>query len=235
LAIANPNDQMQLFRSYFSDASGRSLGGGSITVTSNHQFTAFVNQNPFNLSSNIGAIFTLTSSVPIAVAATRSLSNERGDFLISNTPVTDLDLANAADPVTVPHFAAGSGWRSQIVLVNPTDLPISGEIQFFGQGRVETSASLSTVSVDGVLNATFRYGIPARSFRLMVMDNTTELQVGSIHINPAGTDLAPSAFATLSYRNSGMTVSEASISSQRPALTFRSYVQSSGTLDSSDR
>jgi hypothetical protein len=231
LAIANPNDQDATVSFYFTDRFGSTFGGGTITVSANHQLTGFVNQSPFNLSSNSAATFTFTSTVPIAFAALRFFSNERNDFLMSGSPFADLDIPNTADQVVVPHFAAGGRWRSQIVLVNPANVAISGDVQVFGQGRVGTAASPAIVSVDGVLNSTFRYSIAPHSFQRMVMDDATvSTQVGSIHIVPAGSDVAPSAFATLSFMNGGTTVSEASMAALHPALTFRTYVQSSGIL-----
>src|SRR5438132_2625157 len=105
----------------------------------------FLNEPPFNGPSSLSGAFTFSSSIPIAVIALRGLTNERGEFLITTLPVTDLRSAAATGAIVFPHFADGGGWTTQIVLVNPTDTVLPGTIQF-----VDSSGRPADVAVNSV-------------------------------------------------------------------------------------
>ena len=62
--------------------------------------------------------FTFTADLPVAVIALRGFVNERSEFLMTTLPVAPL-TAGPADTVYFPHFAAGGGWTTQVILVNP--------------------------------------------------------------------------------------------------------------------
>ena len=58
--------------------------------------------------------------------APRGLTNERSEFLMSTLPVIDTTAPPRNGTGVVPHFADGGGWVTQILLVNPTDNPMTG-------------------------------------------------------------------------------------------------------------
>ena len=97
--------------------------------------TAYFEQLIALLGPALGT-FTFTSSVPISVVALRGFTNKRGDFLITTLPVAPLS-STSTDTIYFPHFADGDGWTTQVVLVNPTDSTISGNIEFLGQGSAQ--------------------------------------------------------------------------------------------------
>ena len=138
LAIANPNDETAVIRFYFTDTTGTNLGSGSFELGEHEQTARFLNQEPFNEAlpdgSPVLGTFTFESSVPIAVIALRGFTNEAGEFLMTTLPVAPLSPASK-ETVYIPHFAAGGGWVTQVILVNPTDSMITGTVGFLGPGR----------------------------------------------------------------------------------------------------
>jgi hypothetical protein len=228
LAICNSNNQDAVVSFYFTDSAGNNFGSNTLTVTANHQIVAFVNQSPFNGTAVTQATLTFTSNVPVSIAALRTLLNERNDFIVSALPIVDLQGQNSTDAVVVPHFANGGGWRSQIVLVNPGDAPLSGNVQFFGQGQAGSAAPLLTLSINGTSNSTFTYTIAPRSFIRMNTSGAGNVQVGSVRVTPDQNNSAPSISTTFSLLTNGVTVSESTVATISPGLTFRTYLQSSG-------
>src|SRR6185295_10171949 len=103
---------------------------------------------PFNGSKSLSGTFTFSSTAPIAVTALRSLTNERGDFLVTTLSVASISGAAATGTVVFPHYADGAGWTTQIGLVNPTDSPLGGSVQF--------------LDPQGAITSTVPYSIPAR-------------------------------------------------------------------------
>ena len=185
LAIANPSSLVATVTFRFTDATGTDFGSGTTTIAAGGQIAKFLNQDPFNSGDNVNGTFTFSSDVPISVIALRGFTNERAEFLITTLPVATLSTTSTATGL-FPHFADGGGWTTQVILVNPTDGVLAGNVQFFSQGDDTTSGAPATVTVDGVAATSFAYSIPARSSRRFPTSGTpTSTTSGSVRIVPA--------------------------------------------------
>ena len=112
-------------------------------IPANQQIAKFLHESPFNGlvgRTSLQGTFSFTSNIPVSVIALRLFVNERGEQLITTLPITDLSAPAPGGVIYLPHYADGGGWATQIVLVNPTDAPITGTVQFFTQGTVGTTA-----------------------------------------------------------------------------------------------
>ena len=223
VAIANPNNQTANISFFFTDNNGNNFGTGSTTIPPNGQIARFLNQTPFNGGGNLLGTFTLISDSPVAVVALRGFTNERNEFLISTLPVLDITAAVSA-PVTLPHFADGGGWTTQIILINPGDSAVSGNVRF-----IDPNGQPVTLTANGQALNTFPFAIPQRSsFKLQTAGSVANIQSGSVQISPAGGSAAPVSAAIFSYKSSGVTVSEAGVPANSGAA-LRLYVEGSGT------
>ncbi len=228
LAIANPNSEPATISFFFTDENGNDLGSGTANVPANGQIASFLNEAPFNGASTFAGSFTFDSSKPVSVVALRGLVNERSEFLITTLPIADLSSSASTISVVFPHFADGSGWTSEIMLVNPTDTAISGALQFADQ-----SGRPSPVTVNGQTGTTFNYSIPPRSARQFVTSGSSDpLRAGPVRILPAENNAAPAGSLVFSYRRSGIRVTEAGVSLVPAGTAFRVYVESSDSTQS---
>jgi TonB family protein len=213
VAIVNPNDQAANVSFSFTDANGSDYGAGTLTVPPHGQLSQFLNQAPINGGSVIHGSFSFTSDAPVSVIAIRGFVNERSEFLMTTSPVVDTISTNAA-AVALPYFVDGGGWKTEIPLVNGTDLTISGTLQF--------------VDPFGKALYSLPYSIPRRSsVKLQTPGTGASVQSGSIQIVP-GSGLTPAAIAIFSLKISGITVSEAAVSSVS-STALRMYVTASGS------
>ena len=230
LAIANPNDVLATIRFYFTDTSGTRFADGSFELGANQQTAKFLDQAPFNGGSSVSGTFTFTSSVPIAVVALRGFTNEAGEFLMTTLPVAPL-VSASSDPVYFPHFADGSGWVTQVILVNPTDRTITGTVGFLGQGSGTVPASPVILALaDGSTGSNFDYSIPPRSAQRFTTSNpAVRVAVGSVRATPSSGTPAPSGLVVFSFAPGGKTVSEAGVPALPKGSAFRAYVEASGT------
>ena len=234
IAIANPGDQTATINFSFTDALGADFGASSTTIGAHQQIAKFLDQDPFNKAlagrSSLQGTFSFSSDVPVYVIALRGFSNERApsEFLITTLPVTDLSAAAPGGTVYLPHFADGGGWTTQIVLVNPTEVTITGTVQFMGQGTFATAAVPVTVIANGQSNSSFTYSIPRRSsFKLVTSGGLpASTSVGSVRVT-ASSGAAPSSLAVFSFKLGGITVSEAGVPGILGAA-FRMYVEATG-------
>jgi CubicO group peptidase (beta-lactamase class C family) len=223
LAIANPNNVSATISFFFTDPSG-DFGNGTMTIPANGQVATFLNQAPFNGKSPFSGAFTFSSSVPVSVVALRGLTNERNEFLITTLPVADLNGSLSTNTLVFPHFADGGGWTTQIVLVNPSDSLMTGFVQF-----LDPSGGNATVSVNGQVGSNFSYSIPARSSqKLQTGGIGSPATGGSVRVAPGTNNAAPSGMAIFSFKNAGVTVSEAGVPAVPQASAFRLYTEASG-------
>ena len=146
---------------YFTDVEGITVRTGTLTLEANQQFTAFLNEPPFNGGNSLVGTFTFESSQSINAVAFRGFVNERSEFLLTALPIVPLDATTSASLV-VPHFADGGGWRTRVVLVNPTNSAVNGKIEFLDHsGFVSAVADYavtprgsSNVQTDGIATET---------------------------------------------------------------------------------
>jgi len=225
LAIANPNSSTATISFYFTDANGNPGGSGSMTIGPNQQTAQFLDQAPFKVyaSTTFQGTFSFTSSVPVAVVALRGFTNERGDFLMSTLPVVDTTVAPNNGTAVVPHFADGGGWTTKVLLVNPTDNPMTGSLQFSNP-----TGAAANVMIGGQTNSSFAYSIPGRSSQKLATSGVASITAsGSIQIVPASGGAGPTPLVVFSYKPAGITVSEAGVPITSGSA-FRVYVESSG-------
>ena len=229
LALANPNGETAIIRFYFTDTQGTNFGSGSFELGALQQTAKFLDQPPFNGGSAVRGTFTFESSVPIAVTALRTFTNEAGELLVTTLPVAPLSPASE-ETVYFPHFAAGGGWMTQVILVNPTDSTITGTVGFLGPGSDTIAASPVVLTLDdGSTGSNFDYSIPPRSAQRFITSNPFgTLKAGSVRATPNSGNTTPSGLVVFSYAPAGKTLSEAGVPALPKGSAFRVYAEASG-------
>lgn len=142
----------------------------------------------------------LSSNVPVAVAAFRLRDNGSGTFLMMPLPMTTVTAAS--ERTTIPDFINGGGYRSEIVLINPTDAVMEGTVIFHSSnGEREPLGTRSDISP---------YLIPPRSSQTVASDGAGPIQRGYAVVEPR-TGGTPHAFALVESRSGGVPVSESRV------------------------
>ncbi len=231
LALANPNDTAANVAFYFTDGDSVDFGHGRLSLGPRAQMARFLDDAPFDSGNAMRGTFTFSSDVPVAGMALRGFTNERSEFLMTTLPVGPL-TAGPADTVYFPHFAAGGGWTTQVILINPTHAPIAGNVRFLGPGSATEAAAPATLTLaDGRNGSTFPYSIPPRSAtRLRTSDPAGLLQVGSVRVAPESGQTPPSGVSIFAFHKDGMTVSEAGVPASTSGDAFRVHVEARGTF-----
>ena len=207
IAIANPNDEDAVISFYFTDKDGVTVTGGTTVLPARQQFAAFLDQAPYH-GRDTARSFTFNSSVPVGAIALRGLLNERGEFLLTSLPVgaASSDSAESPSPgdVVLPHFASGGGWTTQVLLVNPSDQPLSGSVE---------------------MDATYSYVIAPRSSAKVVSASSDFLRTGSIRVSPAPGTGTPVVSSVFTFVSDGITVTENGIATTGSASSFRVFAE----------
>jgi len=230
LAIANPNSQPAQIAFYFTNSDGQLFGYNEMSIPANAVLGKFLDQSPFNSGSFGTGTFTFFSSVPVSAVALRGYDNERGEFMITTLPVSQVS-APAPQTLVFPHLADGDGWTTQFVLVNTTEDAVSGTIAFFGQGAGEPLA----LTVNGQVTSSLNYTIPPRgSWVGVTAGSGAATRVGSARVTPAASSSAPSGVAIFSFRRAGIVVTESGVAATPPGSAFRLFVESSGNFNAGE-
>jgi beta-propeller repeat-containing protein len=227
LSIANPSSEDANVDLFFTDDSGNSTSFSSLTVGAGGQFTGNVGEGSIPIPGATGTI-SFTASVPVYVTALRIFTNENTLSIISPTPVANVNNVTT-QALTIPHFADGGGWNSQIVLVNTTENPMSGEVRFRNPDGSPLEIAMSAGS-----GSVLAYNVPPRSFqRLDTAGTGDSASVGSIQVvpYPVPGNFTPFAYAQLNLKDGPATVMQNVVQGQIPASRLRIYAEAFGDFD----
>jgi hypothetical protein len=154
----------------------------------------------------------------VGVTALRGFTNERSEFLITTLPVAP--LVSIDSPLVFAHYADGGGWKTQVILINPTDGILSGTADLF----IDSPAGMT-----GGSRQTVPYGIaPRSSVTLQLATDNSQTRTGWLRVTPVDESVAPAGLLVFSFQANGTTITEAGIPSTAPALGFRVYAEASG-------
>jgi hypothetical protein len=200
------------------------LYSSTTTIAPGATLASFLNERPFAPPTQLGVdltrarTFTFFSSMPIGVTALRGFTNERSEFLITTLPVATFGSRDST--LVFAHYADGGGWKTQVVLVNPTDGILAGVADVFTDSASGTADS-----------APHRvpYGIAPRSaVTLELSSDISKTRTGWLRVTPAEGFVAPAGLLIFSFQANGITITEVGIPSSAPATAFRVYAEAAG-------
>jgi hypothetical protein len=132
LAISNPAGTPITVTLQPFDKNGSNAGNGPATVNleGGGHVAAFAGQLISGLLSGFTGVLDLTSSSPFVPLTVRSLTNGRGDFLLTTFPAADLTQP-APTPIVFPQIADGGGYTTQFIFISADGLmPSSVTVNF---------------------------------------------------------------------------------------------------------
>ena len=245
LSIVNPNDVDASVEFYFTDLEGNSDNFVTVPIAAHAHFSRFVIDDPLFLDDPSVGTLSFTSTVPIAASAFRTFVNESSEFLISQTPIADPLKVNG-QPVTIPEFADGAGWNSQVVLVNTTENPMNGEVRFLDPSGAPMEVGID----DGTSGASaLEYLIPPRTAQRFMTSGTSARSNfpfgarGTFQLRTPGTNFSQiSGYAAaessapvtglqfLEYRKDNLTHSQVGLLSSPLVRIGRLFVEVTNTI-----
>jgi hypothetical protein len=132
IAIANPGSAPLRVTVQAFQTNGATVGNGvtTLNVPANGHTAAFAGQMITGLPDGFTGIADLTSSTPFVPLTLRSLTNSRGDFLLTTFPAPDVTQA-APSPLVFPQIADGGGYSTQLIFISGTGTA-SVSVKFIG-------------------------------------------------------------------------------------------------------
>jgi hypothetical protein len=238
LAIANTRSSTANVIYTLRDSSGQTVSIGHGTLAAGAHRSVFIDQlsviapdfslpATFSTSTLFGSL-QIDSDQAISVLALRLTTNQRGDTLLTSTPVADLTKALTASPLYFPQLANGGGFTTSVVLLNTSAGTETGTVSLFA----DDGTALALRPVGGSSAASFSYSIPASGFFVLQTDGSPgSTQVGWAKVSPAAGTNAPIGAGIFSYSPAGILVTESGIPSAQPTQKARLYVDLSNGHD----
>src|SRR5207247_4892235 len=118
---------------FLRDLQGNALSTGTFRLATKEHLARFVDQFapdfilPSSFSSSIGlGTLEVTSDQPISIVALRLTINQRGEVLLTSTPIADLSLPTSSASLNFPQIADGSGVQTTLLFLNTSNTQESG-------------------------------------------------------------------------------------------------------------
>jgi len=168
----------------------------------------------------------LASDQPLSVVAMRMTVNERGEPLMTTTPVADLLKPPTASSAFFPQFADGGGYRTSLFLLNTSGQLEEGTVRLYGNNGSPLAVHL--IGDQGGPSDVFRYSIKPGGFVAMISDGSSDtLSSGSVQVTPDAGNYAPVGAGLFSCAPAGTLITESGIPSTVPTTHARIYIDRS--------
>jgi len=99
----------------------------------------------------------ISSSQPVSVVALRLTINQRGETLLTSTPIADLSASLTSSPVYFPQLTDGGGAATTLILLNTSNGTEAGTLAIFD----DSGAPLTLRDSGGASGSAFPYSVPA--------------------------------------------------------------------------
>jgi len=119
LAIGNPgNSNLNLTLTAYQTNGTSVIGSTNATLNANGHAGRFAGEFVPAVPAGFTGVLDISSATPFAALTLRSLTNSRGEFLLTTFPIADATQP-APQPIIFPQIADGGGYVTQIILLSP--------------------------------------------------------------------------------------------------------------------
>ncbi len=236
-AAVNPNNAASILNLKLRNSDGVSLTQGIVRLAGGEHIAKFLDQlapdfvlPPGFITNGLGSL-EITSDQPVSILALRLTINQRGDLLLTSTPIADLAKPAPTAVLSFPQIADGDGYQTTLVLMNTASAVETGVVRFYDNNG---SALPVRMAGAGAADTGFPYSIPSGGFLRLVTDGSpSNVNVGWAQLTPDAGMAAPvsAAIFSLSLTQSGTMVTESGVPAVTPTTHARIYVDKSGGHD----
>lgn len=216
------------------DSNGQTISTGLGALAKNAHIAKYVNelgqvapgfQVPAGFATDAGfGTLEVGSDQPLSVLALRLTINQRGETLMTSTPVADLAQPQAETPLYFSQFVDGGGYTTTMILMNTSNATEIGVLRLYGNNGSPLTVNL----VDGRAGSAFRYSMLPGSIQVFQTDaSPASAAIGWAEVTPDPGMYAPVGNGIFHFSLSGMLVTESGIAAATPTTHARIYIDMS--------
>ena len=232
LAAVNRGTETAQITFTLRDASGTTIATGTISLAQDAHFAKFLHQFapdfvlPANFEQTGLASLEITSDQPLSILALRLTTNQRGDLLLTSTPIADLTQPATTESLFYPQVTDGGGYVMTLIFLNTSNALETGMIEFFdGMGAPMMVGMVGGAAAD----SKFSYSIAAGGFARFVTDGSPEdVNTGWVKLTPDMGTSTPVGAGIFSLTQDGTLVTESGVPSAVATNHAIIYIDTSG-------
>jgi len=161
VAMVNPNSTNVNVTVTLRKADGTTLGTATVNVPARQQVSKFVTEmfkDQSSVPSNFTGTLSITCPSAISVIGLRFRGSNFSTLAITNLSTSSATLPSlstgvgGSGAVLLPQFAAGGGWASEIVIVNPGSSSLTVRVDLFKQDGTALSTGLNNTTASSFTN-----------------------------------------------------------------------------------
>ena len=202
VALVNAELASQVVNLTLRDANGTTVGEESLVMNPGQHVARFADEL-FGTTPGFEGSLTFESGAGLGAITLRQSTNGFGEPLFTTLPVVDLEAAVGTGAVVFPPLAAGGGFQTQVVLINPSAASISGRIQL-----VQSDGTPLEVDWDGVTVSENTYQIEPDGVFRAELTRSGDVAVGYAVLTPE-VGVTPSGSVVFQLLNGAQLVTEA--------------------------
>ena len=238
MALVNRGNAMANITFTLQDSTGSSPIVGHAGLAQGDHAALFIDQlnslaPDFVLPSSFAAVtkfgsLDIKSDQPLSILALRLTTNQRGETLLTSTPIADLTQTPSAAPLFFPQFVDGGGYTTMVVLLNTSSLTESGSLQLFK----DDGSPLVVQQVGGPSGSSFHYSIPPGGAFVFQTDGSPSVaHAGSAQVAADPGMNTPVGAGVFSFTQGGILVTQSGIPSASPTAHAHIFIDKSGGHD----
>jgi YD repeat-containing protein len=217
------------------DKDGNTLAAGATPLKSSEHIAKFLDQLApgFQLPSGfvndgLGSM-EVSSDQPVSILALRLSTNQRGDSLLTSTPIADLSAPAVNTPIYFPQIADGGGYQTTLIFLNTSNAAETGVLQLYDNFGAPLPVRMTS---GGAAAAQLPYSIPRNGFLRLVTDGSPAgVNAGWARLVPDSGTSTPVGAGVFSYTQNNILVTESGVPAATPTTHARIYVDKSGGHD----
>ncbi len=203
------------------NADGSIAASASVDLPAGGQIARFLQElfPAFTFPAAFRGTMTATATSSVTMVTLRTYLNESSEFLITTTPVADLAEQTAA--VTyLPHFADGSGYSTDVMLINADAGPVTGTLEW-------------RTSSGNLIGAAARYSISGNGTQVLSSGTGTgTLQSGYVVVRADAGQTGPAVRSIIQLRQNSRVVAMTGLYPSAPAHRAQTVIDLSEGHDS---
>jgi hypothetical protein len=234
-AAVNANSAAANLTLKLRNADGVILTQGTIRLAAGEHVAKFLDQLapefvlPAGFVTNGLGVLEIAGDRAVSVLALRLTINQRGDLLLTSTPIADATRPAPTGALSFPQIADGGGYQTTLIMMNTSGTVETGAVRLYSNNG---SALPVRTTGTGAADSRFSYSIPAGGFIRFVTDGSpSNVNVGWAQLTPASGMTAPVSAAIFSYMPAGTLITESGVPAVTPTTHARIYVDQSGGHD----
>jgi hypothetical protein len=167
------------------------------------------------------------SDQPIGALALRGTYNDQGQFIMTSIPARSGEVPLTGQIEVLPQVADGGGYQTEWLMLNPSELPLTGRITFR-----KSDGSPWLLSIQGTVASELPYSISAHGLaRWTTSGLGPDVNVGYCLLMPDPNQVPPAGGAVIRYLPGGGLLSETGLPFLAPSTLSGSYWEIGTDLD----